>query len=295
VVSNQLTQRALTEVALLLVAAVGGREGSFPETHPGITELLDTVRPLLDEGTEVAVLLPEEEQEGGSPFSEGVGVWVGLAANGALSLLSVYEDRGVSADLHPDGRLTDEGYSVFIKAPDPGTPSNLSPEAQADAMEIARRLEDRDEEEERRFETKELVRVLPAPWQDPSSVVVTSVELYTEGLIVNYFVPNPTHDEPELELPAEMYRGAGMDPPIREDHYERIQAGGKNPLPDLSVTDDLGTRYFRGGGGGHGDSYVWRGVDEYTPAVPSDARFLVLKTYAGSVEFALPDEDSGAS
>jgi hypothetical protein len=295
VVSKQLTQRALTEVALLLVASVGGREGSFPDTHAGIAELLDTIRPLLDEGTEVAVLLPEEEQERESPFSDGVGVWVGLAGEGALSLLAVYDDRGVSADLHPVGRLTDEGSSVSIQVPDPGTPSNLSPEAQADALEMARRHEDRDDEEERRFETKELVRVLPAPWQDPSSVVVTSVELYTEGLIVNYFVPNPSHEGPELELPAGMYRGAGMDPPIREEFYERIQAGGKNPIPDLSVTDDRGTRYLSGGGGGHGDPYIWRGVTEYTPAVPSDAMFLVLKTYAGSVEFALADEDASAS
>jgi hypothetical protein len=281
-----MAQRALTEVALLLVAAVGGREGSFPETHAGVAELLDSIRTRLDEATEVAVLVPEEEQEAEDPFSDGIGVWVGPTDNGALHLLAVYEDRGISADLHPDGRLTDEGFSVFLRAPEPGTPSNLSPEAQADVMEMARRHEERGHED-RRFGTKELVRVLPAPWQDPSSVVITSVELYTEGLIVNYFVSDPDHEEPELELPREMYSGAGMDAPVPDDFYEGARAEGRNPLPDVKVTDDLGTTYFRGGGGGHGDSHVWRSVEEYTPAVPDEASHLVVKTYAGSVEFPL--------
>jgi hypothetical protein len=57
----------------------------------------------------------------------------------------------------------------------------------------------------------------------------------------------------------------------------------------VRVTDDLGTTYFRGGGGGHGDVHVYRAVEEFTPAVPSEANHLVLKTYAGSVEFPLAD------
>jgi hypothetical protein len=102
-----------------------------------------------------------------------------------------------------------------------------------------------------------------APAQPSGKVRVLTVEMYEDGLVVRYVLP-------DFELPVV----GELDKP-----WEPV---------DIAVEDDTGTEYeWAGGGGGSLDEGPFRGEVAFTPAVPGDARRLIVRSESGSVELEL--------
>jgi hypothetical protein len=94
-------------------------------------------------------------------------------------------------------------------------------------------------------------------------VRVLTVEMYEDGLIVRYVLP-------DFELPV----GGDIDRP-----WEPV---------DMAVEDDTGTEYeWASGGGGSSDGGPFRGEEAFTPAVPGDARRLIVRSESGAVKLEL--------
>jgi hypothetical protein len=106
---------------------------------------------------------------------------------------------------------------------------------------------------------------LPLRWLRrnlPGTVRVLTVEMYEDGLVVRYVVP-------DFELPV----GGDLDKP-----WEVV---------DVAVEDDAGTEYEWAGEGGGSHGGPFRGEVWFTPAVPGDARRLIVRTESSYVELEL--------
>lgn len=70
---------------------------------------------------------------------------------------------------------------------------------------------------------------------------------------------------------------------IEEPHWEEDQ------VDMFELTDDLGTKYERGGAGGQGDDdlHVWEWQMTFYPPVPKGAKTLTVSHIAGSVDLTL--------
>jgi hypothetical protein len=101
----------------------------------------------------------------------------------------------------------------------------------------------------------ELRRVVPVTMQPPpdSALKLLTVEMYEDGVIVRYAFPN-------TEEARAIMKGAW--------HFE--------------MTDDLGTLYWPLGGGASGVGKSAHGSRVFTPAVPADARRLLIRTALGT-------------
>lgn len=114
-----------------------------------------------------------------------------------------------------------------------------------------------------KFRGKRYLRTLAAPPQPGADERILAVELYADGLIVEF-----TYD---TELPTE----------------EQTESMFYPPRPPMRVEDDLGTEYYQGEraryGGGPGASHSYF---TFGPAVPDAARALRITTGSGTVEVA---------
>ena len=114
-----------------------------------------------------------------------------------------------------------------------------------------------------RFRGKRYLRTLIAPPQPGADERILAIELYADGLIVEF-----TYD---TELPSEEHMESMLYP----------------PRPPMRVEDDVGTDYYEGErasyGGGPGASHSYF---TFAPAVPAAARVLRITTDSGTVEVA---------
>jgi hypothetical protein len=125
------------------------------------------------------------------------------------------------------------------------------------AAEDADDDEDDDDDDWPAFDERELRRVLLGPSEETGGFRVTSVELYSQGVVVRWSA-----------------RGG--------------EVGGAEPEPDLVLSDDMGTVYEpTGGGSAGGGSELTRGEAEFVPAVPDEASRLVVRGPGGPVTLEL--------
>jgi hypothetical protein len=114
-----------------------------------------------------------------------------------------------------------------------------------------------------KFRGKGYLHTLAAPPQPGAAERILAIELYADGLIVEF-----TYD---TELPSE----------------EKMESTFYPPRPPMRVEDDLGTDYYEGErasyGGGPGASHSYF---TFAPSVPTAARILRITTDSGTVEVA---------
>jgi hypothetical protein len=91
----------------------------------------------------------------------------------------------------------------------------------------------------------------------PRQNQVLAIELYGNGVIV--------HHCPELPT---------------------VEARNSELVPGILLTDDLGTKFEWRGGIGRSEPMSYR-VDEFYPAIPEDARRLILRMASGESVFDL--------
>jgi hypothetical protein len=112
-----------------------------------------------------------------------------------------------------------------------------------------------------KFRGKKYLRTLAAPPQPGADERILAIELYADGLIVEF-----TYD---TEPPSE----------------EQMESMFYPPRPPMRIEDDLGTDYYQGErasyGGGPGVSHSYF---TFAPAVPAAARVLRITTESGTVE-----------
>ena len=267
---REIAQRQLMEAALPLVAA-GAKEGRFPSDMEGLERLIETLGRRVD-GLKTASR--EEIDRIGDQFE----IWVAPNGDGSLHLkASSSEGHALVCDLWPDGLVTNEASSTSY-GPRVGEPDANMPVMDASAFQA---LIDGD------FKGTELRRVLPAPPTPEASIQILSVELYADGLVINYLQRHDLETEDQIELMRR--RLEAFDQAVSDDDLDVIARRESAFGPtELTVVDDVGTRYESGGaGGGGGLDGPMRWHCEFTPAVPDGARVLRIQTDAGTVEISL--------
>lgn len=114
-----------------------------------------------------------------------------------------------------------------------------------------------------KFRGVRYLRTLAAPPQPGAPERILAIQLYADGLIVEF-----TYD---------------TEPPTDE----QLESFFYPPRPPMSVKDDVGTDYYDGGratyGGGLSTSHSHF---TFSPAVPAAARVLRITTESGTVEVA---------
>jgi hypothetical protein len=114
-----------------------------------------------------------------------------------------------------------------------------------------------------KFRGKRYLRTLVAPPQRGADERILAIELYSNGLIVEF-----TYDTEPLS-------------------EEQMESMFYPPRPPMRVEDDVGTDYYEGErasyGGGPGASHSHF---SFAPAVPAAARVLRITTDSGTVEVA---------
>lgn len=112
-----------------------------------------------------------------------------------------------------------------------------------------------------KFRGKRYLRTLAAPPQPGADERILAIELYADGLIVEF-----TYD---------------TEPPTEE----QMESMFHPPRPPMRLEDDVGTDYYEGErasyGGGPGASHSYF---TFAPAVPAAARVLRITTNGGTVE-----------
>lgn len=262
--------RRVYEAGIRLLAALG-EDGEFPRDVARVERLVgDTAEGRLGEVMSFAV----EPPDGLPRYSGEYKVWVSPSGDGSIRLRA--EDFGMSATtgvLSPDGTFSDisqqQGFGV--------SDDRLTPQALADRETVERRRREREaadaesavrrEEERRRFRVEYLRGVSAAPWQDPEGLVVVWVAFYETGLLLVHLGPRPggeAHDLDE-EWPGDRLLAAAM--------------------PALTVVDDLGNEYEEVGSPRLGLTQpLLRAQRSFTPAVPGEARRLLVRSDWGTVD-----------
>lgn len=109
------------------------------------------------------------------------------------------------------------------------------------------------------LDATELHGVLLGPRDEADGVRITSLELYSDGVVVRWSARRGT-----------------------------VGGDALGPEPHLALSDDTGTAYEEtGGGSGSGGSELTRGASEFVPGVPEAATRLVLRWPGGSTAFEL--------
>lgn len=259
-------EEGLWEAALRLIGAAPPGD-ALPATRRGLRQLLRRAR-----SDRISVDL-RLEIEGGAALPRYRGddsVWVRPDGAGGLILRAEYPWlRALVATLRSEGTLSAPEDQVGFGVEG----SELTRRARKDLAAVEGRAREAAEEDDDEFEDDwsaftgaELLAVVAAPRQDPSGLVVTTVELYADGVWVNYLLPSP-------------------DPgAFRDDRWpdETIWAAA---FPRLELTDDLGTEY---GEGEPEDETIGerltRAAQAFVPGVPDAARRLAIASESGSVE-----------
>lgn len=111
-----------------------------------------------------------------------------------------------------------------------------------------------------KFRGKRYLRTLVAPPQPGAAERILAVELYADGLIVEF-----TYDN---ELPSE----------------EEMESMFFPPRPPMRIEDDVGTDYYEGERASYGGGPVSHSYFTFAPAVPAGAGVLRITTDSGTVE-----------
>lgn len=176
--------------------------------------------------------------------------------------LAVPFDAGYreTAELRQDGLVLAGGTSA------PARTRTLRPEEMEPWQKEEKRRQDLAHEAARgkpKFQGKQYLRTLAGPPQPGADERILAIQLYTDGLIVEF-----TYD---TEAPTE----------------EQMESFFYPPRPPMRIEDDLGTGYYDGGGasygGGPGASHSHF---TFAPAMPPAARVLRITTDSGTVEIA---------
>jgi hypothetical protein len=271
---SAMRARRVYEAGIRLLAALGEEE-EFPRDVAGVERLVgDTAEGRFREVMSFAV-----ESPGGLPrYSGEYKVWVSPGGDGSIRLRA--EDFGLSATtgvLSPDGTFTDISQQHGFGVPD----DQLTPQALADRETVERHRRERGaaeaestartEEEQRRFRVEYLRGVSAAPWQDPEGLVVVWVAFYETGLVLVHLRPHPGEEahDPDEEWPGQRLDAAAM--------------------PALAVVDDLGNEYEEVGAPRLGLTRpLLRAQRSFAPAVPDDARRLLVRSEWGTVDIEVP-------
>ncbi|MEZ5077897.1 MAG: hypothetical protein R2725_10675 [Solirubrobacterales bacterium] len=203
----------------------------------------------------------------GAPDANGDEVQVTAFPNGRDRVtLSVPTGKGtiLGAALLSDGVLLEEYGSSGIPAEGVGTAA--IPQGQPEQLRRERAEQEIRTQSAVRFRGERLLRVLTADPQPESAVQFLAVEWFSDGLVVHY-----SYDE-------------GLDP------SDFMMAGGRPGRLGWSsgvlVEDDLGTKYSENGAGASGAGAI-HATAVFVPAVPEDARMLLLTCPHGAVEIGL--------
>jgi hypothetical protein len=267
---SAMRARRVYEAGIRLLAALGEEE-EFPRDVAGVERLVgDTAEGRFGEVMSFAV----ESPDGLPRYSGEYKVWVSPGGDGSIRLRA--EDFGLSATtgvLSPDGTFSDISQQRGFGVPD----NQLTPQALADRETVERRRRERGaadaesavrvEKEQRRFRVEYLRGVSAAPWQDPDGLVVVWVAFYETGLVLVHLRPHPSEEahDPDEEWPGERLHAAAM--------------------PAMTVVDDLGNEYEEVGSPRVDLTRpLLRAQRSFTPAVPEDARRLLVRSDWGTVD-----------
>jgi len=271
---SELSRSYLAEASLRLLAALG-HEPNFPADVAGIEELVDHVA----EGRPGEAMTFAVEGAGELPrYSGKYVVWVSPAAEGCLRLRHEDGGRGLMSEavtLRPDGKLgefkTIEGFGVpeaeltDQARKDRETLEKLAREQQAEEIEVGHEID----EDQRRFSTTHLLRVVPGPPQDQAGPVVSFLALYDTGVIVYYLAPRPPDEDLETDDPWAEPLEAAMMPGIELNDG----SGTTFEMADLQYLD--------------ANAPLLRASQSFVPAVSTAASSLVVRFASASVEIEL--------
>jgi hypothetical protein len=275
-------QARANELMLAVAARLLGEArmaGKFPTEDGALASFVSRLAPELEPDEHIAT---DRDVDRDLPRSDYKLV-IRAEEPDSVGLSCRYGPHFLFGRLRIDGVLDERGSGMGIDPDDPEQRVELSPVEQ-EVLEVAFAAE-KEAGGERRpgFGGAEFLRALAVPPQTGAAVQILAVELYDDGLVVSF-----TYDDPVDvwgPVPLEYYDLAGVEPPIEELLAEAEAAGG-NLAPNVSVSDDLGTRYVWSGGS-RGGVKVAHGGTNFTPAVPAAATRLVVSSYAGTVEVDL--------
>lgn len=275
---QQRRQARANELMLGVAALLLGearRIGAFLTEDAELVAQLARIEDHLDDDARVVL----QADETAAPPTADYMVEVGRPEEGRIDLTCRYGSHSLSARLGIEGVLDHQMSGVGISFDDAEQTVELSTEEQ-EVMQLASASIEGDRADARdHFQGGEFVRALAVARQPASVIQILAVELYGDGLIVCYAYDDPVDVGPML--PFEFYERAGVEPPI-DDLIAEAKSEGGNLAPNVAVTDDLGTVY-RGAGEGSGGVQTVQGATSFTPAVPAEARWLEISTYAGTV------------
>jgi hypothetical protein len=200
----------------------------------------------------------------------------------SVHLICRYGSHSDFGRLRIDGVLDEQGGGVDVSI-DPEQRAELSPVEQEVLRRAFARMKQGEGRRQFDFHGNEFLRVLAVQPQSGAAAQILAVELFGEGLVVRYTYDDPVDVRPRI--PLEFYELAEVEPPF-EELLAEAEAEGGNLAPNISLTDDLGTRYVNAGGG-EGGVEVAHGEAYFTPAVPAAATRLLVSSYAGTVEVHL--------
>jgi hypothetical protein len=124
------------------------------------------------------------------------------------------------------------------------------------------------------------VRVIPAPRQDDSRVVVLAAILDSDRVVLHAVIES-VPDEIEFD-------------PDRDDRWDGFEMD--NQWEGFDLTDDLDTAYTLGSGATRSSAFgpgreretgLWHWEVYFEPAVPNEATRLTVRHIVGSVEIPL--------
>ncbi len=279
---EQRRRQARAEELLLAVAArlVGSARltGGFPDAA-GVAAFAAALAPELEPDEHIVppgkgwVDLPRGDYK----------VVLGEPERESIPCRCSYGSQSDFGRLRIDGAFEERGSGFGVSLDDPEHRVELSPLEQ----EVMRRVSEARREEGRagrpRFGGREFLRAIAVDPQPGATAQVLAVELYGDGLVVRF-----TYDDPIdvfSPVPLHYYELAGVEPPL-EELLAEAEAEGGNLEPNLSVRDDLDTRYLWAGSG-RGGVEVAHGEACFVPAVPAAATRLIVSSYAGAVEIDL--------
>jgi hypothetical protein len=269
-----------------LMLAVGARllgearlTGEFPTEDGELGSFVARLAPELEPDEHVVI---DGGDDGDWPRSD-YKVLIRAGEPDSVGLSCRYGSHFLFGRLRMDGVLDEGGFGVGVGGDDPAQRVELSPVEQ-EVLKLAFAAEKEARGGSRPvFGGAKFLRALAVPPQAGAAVQIVAVELYDDGLLVSFTYDDPVDVWNPVRL--EHYDLAGIEPPI-EAFLAEAEAAGGNLAPNISVSDDLGTRYVWSGGG-HGGVSVAHGETNFTPAVPAAATRLVVSSYAGTVEVDL--------
>jgi hypothetical protein len=253
--------------------------GEFPTEDGALAAFAARIAPELEPDEHIVVPGDEEIEWPRADYK----VEIDQPEPDSVGISCRYGSHSIFGRLRIDGVLDEGGFGVGVSFDDPAQRVELSPVEQEVLNLAFAEKKEAGGGERPVFVGAEFVRALAVAPQSGAAVQILAVELYDDGLLVSF-----TYDDPVdvwTPVPLEYYELAGVEPPI-DALLAEARAQGGNLAPNVSVRDDLGTRYVWSGGG-RGGVRVVHGETNFTPAVPAAATRLVVSSYAGTVEVDL--------